>query len=59
MRKILVIGIGALLIVFICTAAYAGDTSDKGDWKFNLAPFYLWAVSMDGEMTTGTNTTHR
>ena len=57
MRKIIVTGLGVLLIVFICTAAYAGDTSDRGDWKFNLAPFYLWAVSMDGEMTTGTNTT--
>lgn len=53
----MVIGLGVLLIMFICTTAYAGDTSDTGDWKFNLAPFYLWAVSMDGEMTTGTTTT--
>lgn len=57
MRKIIVKGLGVLLMVFICTAAYAGDTSDTGDWEFNLAPFYLWAVSMGGEMTTGTNTT--
>jgi hypothetical protein len=57
MRKMLVIGLGVLLTAIICTAANAGDTSDQGDWKFNLAPFYLWAVSMDGEMTTGTSTT--
>jgi len=57
MRSTIVKAIGSLLLVLIFTAAYAEDTPDKGDWKFNLSPFYLWAVSMDGEMTTGTITT--
>lgn len=51
MRKIIAITISFLIVLFICTAAYAQESSDTGDWQFNLAPFYLWAVSMDGEMT--------
>ncbi|MBW1751615.1 MAG: outer membrane beta-barrel protein [Deltaproteobacteria bacterium] len=51
MRKMIAITISVLIVLFICTAAYAGDSSDAGDWKFNLAPMYLWAVNMDGEMT--------
>ncbi len=39
------------MVLFIFTSPYAADTSEYGDWKFNLAPFYLWAVSMDGDMT--------
>jgi hypothetical protein len=32
------------------------DTATSKDWEFNLAPFYLWAVSMEGEQTVGSNT---
>jgi hypothetical protein len=32
------------------------DTSTSKDWEFNLAPFYLWAVCMEGEQTIGSNT---
>jgi hypothetical protein len=51
------ITISVLIVLFICTMANAGESPDTGDWDFNLAPFYLWAVSMDGEITTGTTTT--
>ena len=57
MRKMIGITISVLIILFICTMANAGESPDTGDWDFNLAPFYLWAVSMDGELTTGTTTT--
>jgi hypothetical protein len=50
------ITISVLIVLFICTTANAGESSDTGDWKFNLAPFYLWAVSMDGDMTVMGNT---
>ena len=33
--------------------ALAEDTQDQDNWKFNLAPFYLWGVTIDGDMTSG------
>ena len=46
--------------VFLCLAvviglglpltAQAEDTSNRSDWEFALAPFYLWAVSLDGDV---------
>jgi len=45
------------IILFIPAALNAQDTlSKEKDWEFNLAPFYLWAVSMDGDMTVMGNT---
>ena len=41
------------LMVLICgSTVYSGDTSGSDEWEFNLAPFYLWAVSIDGDLTT-------
>jgi len=57
MRKMIAITISVLIVLFIFTTVNAGESSDTGDWDFNLAPFYLWAVNMDGDMTTGTTTT--
>jgi hypothetical protein len=31
----------------------AGEESKEGNWEFNLAPFYLWAVSIDGDVEIG------
>ena len=56
MRKMIAITISVLIVLFICTSVNAEDSSDTGNWKFNLAPFYLWAVNMDGEITAGTTT---
>lgn len=57
MRKARKTGFVLLLFSLICTASHAGDRSDYGDWEFNLAPFYLWAVDMNGELTKGTIST--
>jgi hypothetical protein len=57
MRKMIAITISVLIVLFIFTTANAGESSDTGDWDFSLAPFYLWAVSMDGDITVmGTST---
>ncbi len=29
---------------------------DTSKWEFNMAPFYLWAMGMDGKATIGANT---
>ena len=44
-------------VLLIPAALSAQDASPKEkNWEFNLAPFYLWAVSMDGDMTVKGNT---
>ena len=47
-----------LLVAFlmVCPSALAEQTSEDKTWQFNLAPFYLWAVTIDGDVTLGTNT---
>jgi hypothetical protein len=39
-----------LALMFICPLAYAEDSSDTKAWEFSLAPFYLWAVNMEGDV---------
>lgn len=52
-----------LLVILFCLfatlnqTAIAQDSISQGkNWEFNLAPFYLWGVTIDGDLTTGTNT---
>ncbi len=50
MREMKALTISVLIVMFIFTTANAGKSSDSGKWDFNLASFYLWAVSMDGDL---------
>ena len=38
--------------VLLCLALFPTSTwaDEQKDWEFNLAPFYLWAISIDGDM---------
>ena len=40
-----------MTFVLVWTSAFADGSSETKNWEFNLAPLYLWAVKMDGEMT--------
>ena len=42
------------VIIFFSTSMAFGQEQDE--WKFNLAPLYLWAISMDGDLTVMGNT---
>ena len=44
-----------VIIVLTGNSGWAAD-SDEKNWEFNLAPFYLWGVMIDGDLTLGTNT---
>ena len=44
-----------LLLSFNQSAIAENAQSPTKNWEFNLAPFYLWAVTIDGDITTGTN----
>lgn len=47
-----------LIVAFalLCPLAHAEDSSGTKNWEFNLAPLYLWAANMDGEMTVKAQT---
>ena len=55
MRRILVAALIFLAVGLICPLAYAEESSAHSDWEFSLAPMYLWAVSIDGDMTVKGN----
>jgi hypothetical protein len=56
MQKITTLMLMIALLGCFTTSAFGGEETQKSDWDFNLAPFYLWAVSMDGDMTVMGNT---
>jgi len=44
-------------VIFTPSVSNAQDTlSKEKDWQFQLAPFYLWYFSIEGDQTIGTNT---
>jgi hypothetical protein len=40
-----------LIIIFRIPAAAEEKSTAQKNWEFNLAPMYLWAVNMSGDMT--------
>jgi hypothetical protein len=40
-----------VVIGLVCPMAYGEESNSNSDWEFNLAPMYLWAVSIDGDQT--------
>ncbi|MFT5731295.1 MAG: hypothetical protein ACI8PB_005493 [Desulforhopalus sp.] len=45
--------VSILLLQGVNHTAQAEETSSGDDWEFALAPFYLWAVSLDGDVVVG------
>ena len=42
----------ALAVVVLMASAVPADAQGQSDeWEFQIAPLYLWAVSVDGTMT--------
>jgi len=64
MTRLIVAFIVWIVILLPCPVAFAEDASNAStetessgakDWNFSLAPMYLWAVSIDGDMTVKGN----
>ena len=53
--KLIIYTLLALLVVGhgVIHNAHAKDSSNESKWEFALAPFYLWAVSLDGDVAIG------
>ncbi len=39
------------LCLFMVTKGFADETNKNKDWSFELAPLYLWAVNISGDVT--------
>ena len=46
-----VIVVSFVFFTLLCPLAYAEEGKPAKNWEFNLAPLYLWAVNMNGELT--------
>jgi len=55
MRRILAAGMMVLVIGLVCPLAYGEESTSNKDWEFSLAPMYLWALAMDGDVTVKGN----
>jgi len=53
MKKIALSVLLGIFLVLGASAALAGETQKESNWDFNLAPLYLWAVNMEGDMAIG------
>ena len=46
-----------IAVSLVWSTAFAEEpSSETKDWKLNLAPFYLWALSIEGNQTVGSKT---
>ncbi len=56
-KKITQITMTIFLTAFVfISLAVTVNAEESKNWEFKLAPFYLWAVNMDGDMTLQGNT---
>jgi len=57
-KKIRLVGIAVALVLFItapCLATADSSKESEDNWQFNLAPFYLWGINLEGDLSVGTN----
>jgi hypothetical protein len=45
-----------VFFMFLCPLAHAEDSSGTKNWEFGLAPMYLWATNLGGELTVKAQT---
>ena len=41
----------SIVLLFPVLSVQAQDTAGGKDWSFDLAPLYLWGISLSGDMT--------
>ena len=52
-KTIMILVLVSLSMMFFSSTSFASKESRQSDWEFNLAPFYLWGISIDGDLTAG------
>jgi hypothetical protein len=56
-KKIIIFAlITSITMMLSASISNASQGPGEGDWDFNLAPFYLWAINISGDQTIGSMT---
>jgi hypothetical protein len=53
MHKLAVFVVTLSIVVSICSSGFAQEP--EKDWRFELAPLYLWGIAISGDMTVKGN----
>jgi len=54
MKNKLMVFVSVLVVLFFThSTLLAKEKKTESDWAFNLAPFYLWGISIDGNVSAG------
>ena len=56
MKTIIILVLVSISMMFFSTISFASKESRQSDWEFNLAPFYLWGINIDGDLSVGPRT---
>jgi len=54
-KTIMILLLMSISLMFISSISFASQEANEGDWQFNLAPFYLWAINIEGDLSAGTD----
>ena len=53
LKKLICITIICLAISGIPGLSFSKESPAENNWQFNLAPFYLWGINIDGDLSAG------
>ena len=51
--RLMILSVNLLFLLNSNAFSFAGQGQTEDNWQFSLAPFYLWAVSLDGDVAIG------
>jgi hypothetical protein len=52
-KAIMILALVSISMMLFSTISFASKEARQSDWEFNLAPFYLWAINIDGDVSAG------
>ena len=52
-NKVWIIASLSVFLFFTNSTLFAAENKTESDWTFNLAPFYLWGINIDGDVSAG------
>jgi hypothetical protein len=52
-KAIMILALVSISMMLFSTVSFASKEARQSDWEFNLAPFYLWAINIDGDVSAG------
>lgn len=53
--KSLIVSVALFTFIFVNVHLSAAASTEENSWQFNLAPFYLWGINIEGDLAAGTD----